>query len=133
MTSFGSSLPRTSRVVSLVSCVSSVTAIYTLLGGSLVLPTPQTHPPLVAPRSVASSYCTISLTQVGLGIDVMQVGLFGFCPWLFKAAYRPLSLLYFGFHYGFSGNSFVPGWNTAEVFLLLPPHLFDLFLYFRFG
>ena len=47
----------------------SVTAIYTLLGGSLVLLTPQAHPPVVAPRSVASSYCTASVTQVGLGLE----------------------------------------------------------------
>ena len=73
------------------------------------------------------------MTQVGLGLNVMPVGLFGFCPSLFKAAYRPFSLLYFGFHYGFSGISFVFVWNTAKVFLLLPPHLFDLFLYLRFG
>ena len=98
-----------------------------------MLPTPHAHPPLVAPRSVASSYCTVSVTQVGLGLDVMPVGLFGFCPWLFKAAYRPLSLLYFGFHYGFSRISFVFDWYMAKVFLLLPPHLFDLFLYLRFG
>ena len=79
----------------------SVTAIYTLPGGSLVLPSPQAHPPLVAPRSVASSYCTVSVAQVGLGLDVMSVGLLGFCPWLFKAAYRPLSLLYLVFIMGF--------------------------------
>ena len=94
-----------------------------------MLPTPQAHLPLVAPRSVASSYYTISVAQVGLGLDVMPVGLFGFCPCCLRQLTAPLSSLYFGFHYGFSGISFVFVWNTAKVFLLLPPHLFDLFLY----
>ena len=68
VTSFRSSLPCTSRVVSLVfRSRRSVTAIYTLLGGSLVLPSPQAHRPVVAPRSLAWSYCTASVTQVGLG------------------------------------------------------------------
>ena len=98
-----------------------------------MLPTSQAHRPVVAPRSVPSSYCTISVAQVGLGLDVMSVGLFGFCPWLFKAAYRPSSLLYFGFHYEISGISFVFACNTPKVFLLLPPHIFDLFLYLRLG
>ena len=67
------------------------------------------------------------MAQVGLGRDVMPDGR------CLRPITAPLSSLYFGFHYGFSGISFVLGWNTAEVFLLLPPHLFDLFLYLRFG
>ena len=131
VTSFRSSLPRTSRVVSLVSrgrSRRSVTAIYTLLGGSLVLPTPQAHPPLVAPRSVPSSYCTVSVTQVGLGLDVMSVGLFGFCPWLFKAAYRPLSLLYLVFIIGFQEFlSCLLGTRLRFSFCFLPICLFYFF------
>ena len=72
-------------------------------------------------------------SQVGLGLDVMPVGLFGFCPWLFKAAYRPLSLLYLVFIMGFQEFLLCFVWNTAKVFLSLPPHLFDLFLYLRLG
>ena len=73
------------------------------------------------------------MTQVGLGLDVMPVGLFGFCPCCLRQLTAPLSSLYFGFLHGFSGISFVFDRNTAKVFLLLPPYLFDLFLYLRFG
>ena len=104
VTSFRSSLPRTSWVVSLVSRISFPSLGYSYLHSPWRqprAPSPQAHPPLVAPPSVASSYCTISVAQVGLGLDLMSVGLFGFCPWLFKAAYRPLSSLYLVFIIGF--------------------------------
>ena len=70
-----SSFPRTSQVACICPPVfrsrRSVTAIYTLLGGSPVLPTPKAHRHVVAPRSVPSSYCTISMAETGLGLGVM--------------------------------------------------------------
>ena len=92
-----------------------------------MLPTSQAHPPVVAPRSVASSYCTTSVAQVGLGLDVMPVGSFVY------GRLPPPCLCCTLVFYGFSGISFVRVWYTAKVFLLLSPHLFDLFLYLRFG
>ena len=111
----------------------SVTAIYTLLGGSLVLPTPQAHPPLVAPRSAASSYCTVLVAQVGLGLDVMLVGLFGSCPCCLRQLTAPLSLLYFGFHYGFQEFLLCLFGTRLRFSFRFLPTFFDLFLYLRFG
>ena len=123
-------MPRTSRVACVCPPVfrsrRSVTAIYTLLGSSLVLPTPQAHRPVVAPPSVPSSYCTTSVAETGLGLRVML----GF-P-VFRKFSLPLTLL-FWFPLRVLIFSFVILWHTAKVFLLLPPHLFDLFLYLRFG
>ena len=66
------------------------------------------------------------MTQFGLGIGVMSVGLFvlGSLPPPRFVLWFPLRVLII---------SFVTVWYTVKVFLLLPPHLFDLFLYLRFG
>ena len=50
---------------------------------------------MVAPPLVASSYSTTSVAQVGLGLEVMPVGL------LFMAAYRPLVFIVLWFSMGF--------------------------------
>ena len=100
VSSFRSSLPRTSRDVTLGSRVSFPPLGYSYLHSPWRqprAPLPSSPPPLVAPRSVASSYCTISVAQVGLGLDVMPVGLLGFCPCCLRQLTAPLSSLYFGF------------------------------------
>ena len=97
-----------------------------------MLPTLPVHRPVVAPRLVASLYCTITLTQIGLGLGVMSVGLLAFALDCLTQFTAPL-LCCFGFLYGFEFFFFCFGWYMAEVFLLLPPHLFDLFLYWCFG
>ena len=91
-----------------------------------MLPTPQAHCPVVVPRSVLSSYCTSSVAETGFGLGVML----GY-P-VFGKFSLPLSLL-FWFPLRILIFSFIIVWHTAKGFLLLPPYLFDLFLYLRLG
>ena len=85
----------------------SVTAIYTLLGDSLVLPTPQGHCPRVATRSIASWYYTsTSVAQVGLGLGVMWL-VFWLLPLIVLGSLPPPCFIALVSFMGFSGISFV--------------------------
>ena len=119
-----------SRVQVFRSC-HSVTAIYTLLGGSLRASHPSSPPPRGGTSfgRVVVLHC---LGDPGWTWTPCNAGWsFGFCPCCLRQLTAPLASLYFGFLYECSGISIVFCWNTAKVFLLLPPHLFDLFLHLR--
>jgi len=72
------------------------------------------HLPVVAPRLALSSYCTISMAEVGLGFG-SNVGV----RHMFRCYCLPLAMLWFSLRVAFTFLLF--GWNTARVFLSFPP------------
>ena len=136
VTSFRSSLPRTSRVFTLVSRVS-----FPSLGNSyLHSPWRQPHAPHPSsrpPRGGTSFGRVVVLHCLGdsdwTWPGVMREGLLLVVPWFRRLFPPPCLYCILVSVTGFLIVSFVFAWNTAKVFLLLPAPLFDLFLYLRFG
>ena len=130
VTSFRSSVPRTSRAVSLVSRVSFPSLGYSYLHSPWRQPcAPHLSSP--PPRGGTSFGRVVVLNYLGASGGTWtccNAGWHSVCGSLLPPCLH-CTLVF----YRFLGISFVLVRNTAKVFLLLPPHLFDLFLYLRFG
>jgi len=120
-----SSLPRTSRVVLLsfpLFCSRrSVTAILTLLGGSLMPPLPPTQSTAMW-WHLSWPFVVLHCLSVGSVLTVAFVVILEYVRCL-DAFCLPLAFVCFGLRYGYSMLLifFCLVWNMARVFLSFPP------------